>query len=184
MSNTIDDRTNREWAAYIRVSTRRDREGERFASPDVQAKSVKHLNPVHTFDDIDRTGRNFDRPGITAAVAWVMESPETRGLAVYNLSRLGRNTAESLRLTTRLTRAGAGLFSAYETVDTETATGQINLRLFLSMAELQSDQISDTWRQVLSRRSPSRQRGRSRCSGRRERRAQRRPSSAPRRGST
>jgi DNA invertase Pin-like site-specific DNA recombinase len=142
--------------AYVRVSTVRGREGERFHSPDVQLEAIRALAAqrglveVAVVQDIDRTGRDFSREGVQR----IMEMARARQVdvvAVYDLSRFGRNTAESLRYIADLRELGVSVVSTTEQID-DSPEGQFMLGQFLGMAQLYSDQIGRRWAQIHERR--------------------------------
>lgn len=133
------------------------RGGDSFISPDLQEQAIDRLikgqgrkGPV--FKDIDRTGTTFERDGIRDALAWVMEKPESRGLAVYDVSRLGRNTSESLDTVKRLRKAGAAFASSVEQID-DSPEGDLALTMWLAMAEHYSARIGRQWRAVHEHRA-------------------------------
>jgi len=64
-------------------------------------------------------------------------------LVVYSLSRLARNTEETIAMGNRLAKAGADLVSLSEKIDTTSATGKMIFRLLASLAEFERDQISE-----------------------------------------
>src|SRR3712207_757834 len=113
----------RTWARYVRVSALMGRGGDAFLSPDLQEQAIDRMvtltggRPGPLFSDIDRTGTDFNREGVQQAITWVMEDPARRGLATYDVSRLGRNTSESLAVVKELRKAGAVYASAQEKID-------------------------------------------------------------------
>lgn len=142
---------------YVRVSSLAGRGGEAFHSPDLQLDAMRALAgrngllEVEVVQDIDRTGRDFSREGVRR----IMEL--ARGgrfdvLAVYDLSRLGRNTGESLRHIAELRDLGVSVVSTVEQID-DSPEGQFMLGQFLGMAQLYSDQIGRRWQQVLEHRA-------------------------------
>jgi DNA invertase Pin-like site-specific DNA recombinase len=142
---------------YVRVSTVMGRAGDDFHSPDLQVDAMRRLTvsnglrEVEVVQDIDRTGRDFSREGVTR----IMELARARQVdvvAVYNLSRFGRNTSESLRYIKELRDLGVSVVSTVEQID-DTPEGQFMLGQFLGMAQLYSDQIARQWQQVLQRRA-------------------------------
>lgn len=137
---------------YVRVSAVMGRGDETFRSPDLQLDAMRRyatsrgLAEVATWSDIDRSGRDFHREGVQAALA-AASAGEIDVLVVYDLARLGRNTGESLRVIADLRSRGVALASTVEQID-DTPEGQFMLGQFLGMAQLYSDQISRRWREV------------------------------------
>lgn len=154
----MDAATTRTWARYVRVSAVMGRGEDAFLSPDLQRQALDRMitatggraGPV--FSDIDRTGTDFNRAGIRDALAWVYERPTGRGLATYDVSRLGRNTSESLAAVKDLRRAGAVYASAAEKID-DTPEGDLALTLWLAIAEHHAARIGRTWRSVHDHRA-------------------------------
>lgn len=62
-------------------------------------------------------------------------------LVVYSLSRLARNTKETLIIAERLDKAGADLASLTERIDTTTAAGKMVFRMLAVLAEFERDLI-------------------------------------------
>lgn len=142
--------------AYRRVSALMGRGGDDFHSPDLQLSAIRRmtagLQEVAVIDDIDQTGRDFERSGIEQ-IRQLAEARQMDVLAVYNVSRLGRNVLESLQFLAWLAERGVTIMSAQEHVDTSTSTGKMMLTNMLSIAQLQSDQIGDSWSGLISKRA-------------------------------
>lgn len=142
--------------AYIRVSALMGRGGEDFHSPDVQLSAIRRAAPglreVAVIEDIDQTGRHFNREGIDR-VRELAEARQIDVLAVYDLSRLGRNVREALDFIDWLTKNGVGVVSASENVDTSTPSGRLMLQQFLSFAEFYSNTLGKSWSAVIERRA-------------------------------
>jgi len=132
--------------AYVRVSTPGQR--DEGVSLDAQRSKVAAwcdvmgYELVHTYADAGLSGHSMDkRPGLQQAIDDVC----TRGgvLVVYSLSRLARNTRETLELGERFTRAGADIVSLSENIDTTSAAGKMVFRMLAVLAEFERDQISE-----------------------------------------
>src|SRR5690242_4267650 len=84
---------------YARVSALMDRGGDNFHSPTVQVTAMRRITAgmreVAVIEDLDASGRNFERDGINR-IRRMAERGEIDALAVYDVSRLGRNVRESL----------------------------------------------------------------------------------------
>jgi site-specific DNA recombinase len=143
-------------ALYVRVSALMDRGGDNFHSPSVQVTAMRRLtaglHEVAVIDDIDRSGRNFDRKGIIR-VRGMAERGEIDALAVYDVSRLGRNVRESLAFLAELADLGVTILSACEQVDTSTPAGRLMLTNMLAIAEYRSDEIGRAWAASIARRA-------------------------------
>ncbi|MGI5245036.1 recombinase family protein [Dactylosporangium sp. CA-139066] len=145
-------------ALYVRVSSLMGREGDGFHSPEVQLDGMRGL--IHREglretavidDDIDVSGQTFDRPGIRR-IRDLVEAREIDVVAVFMLNRVGRNLAESLLFVRWLRERGVRIMSASEKID-DSPEGQFMVGLFLNMAELQGNQIGQTWARIIERRA-------------------------------
>lgn len=142
---------------YVRVSALFGRGGEDFHSPEMQLTAMRRLTAGMEVvdvidDDIDQTGRTFDREGIDK-IRRLAESKAIDAIAVYNLSRFGRNVLESLQFLNWLADRGVTILSASEQVDTSTPTGRWMLTNLLALAEMQSDQIGAEWSRAIAARA-------------------------------
>jgi site-specific DNA recombinase len=132
--------------AYVRVST--DEQAREGVSLDAQRSKiaawceVMGYTLVQTFADEGISGYHMDkRAGLQAAVDAVCVAGCV--LVVYSLSRLARNTKETLELGERLNKAGADLVSLSEKIDTTSAAGKMVFRMLAVLAEFEHDQISE-----------------------------------------
>lgn len=142
---------------YVRVSALMGRGGEDFYSPDLQIGAMRRVTAgmkvVEVIDDdIDQTGRTFDRDGI-ARIKQLAEAGAIDAMAVYNLSRFGRNVLEGLQFLSWLADHGVTILSATEHVDTSTPSGRWMLTNMLAVAEMRSDEIGQEWARVHSARA-------------------------------
>jgi len=132
------------------------RSGEDFHSPDVQLAAIRRvtvgMHEVAVVQDIDRTGRTFAREGIER-IRRMAERREIDAVAVYDVSRLGRNVRESLTFLAWLADQGVQILSACEQVDTSTPAGRLMLTNMLAIAEYRSDEIGRSWSATIARRA-------------------------------
>ena len=144
--------------AYVRVSALAGRGGDDFHSPDVQLAAIRRttapagLREVDVIEDIDRTGRHFSRAGIDR-IRRLAEARQIDAVAVYDVSRLGRNVRESLVFLAWLADQGVTILSACEQVDTSTPAGRLMLTNMLAIAEYRSDEIGRGWSGTIARRA-------------------------------
>ncbi|MDH6460162.1 site-specific DNA recombinase [Micromonospora sp. A200] len=144
--------------AYVRVSALAGRGGDDFHSPDVQLAAIRRttapagLHEVEVIEDIDRTGRHFSREGIDK-IRRLALAGQIDAVAVYDVSRLGRNVRESLVFLAWLADQGVTILSASEQVDTSTPAGRLMLTNMLAIAEYRSDEIGRSWAGAISRRA-------------------------------
>lgn len=143
---------------YVRVSALMGRGGEGFHSPAVQLDAMRRaikergLREVDVIDDdIDRSGRTFDRPGV-ARIRAMVEAKQVDAVAVHELSRVGRNLGESLLFIRWLRDHDVRIVSSVEQID-DTPEGQFMVGLWLGLAQLGSDQIGRRWSAVIERRA-------------------------------
>jgi len=141
---------------YARVSALMGRGGDDFHSPAVQVSAMRRLTAgmreVAVIEDIDRTGRHFNREGIEQIRA-MAKNGQIDALAVYDVSRLGRNVRESLTFLAELADLGVTILSACEQVDTSTPAGRLMLTNMLAIAEYRSDEIGRSWSASIARRA-------------------------------
>lgn len=143
--------------AYIRVSALMGRGGEDFHSPDVQHTAIRRhtaplgLREVASVQDIDVSGRTFSRNGLDE-IRQLVEAGGVDVVAVYDLSRLGRNAGEALRFIRWLRERRVGIISTVEKID-DSPEGQFILTQFLAMAELYSNQVGRNWSNIITHRA-------------------------------
>lgn len=141
---------------YVRVSALMGRGGDDFHSPDVQVAAMRRatagMREVGVIQDLDQTGRHFSRDGIDR-IRQMAERGELDALAVYNVSRLGRNVLESLKFLTFLADKGVTIVSASEALDTSTPSGRWMLTTMLGIAEMRSDEIGLEWSAAIAARA-------------------------------
>lgn len=140
---------------YVRVSALMGRGGDDFHSPDIQTSAMRRatlgMREVGVIDDIDVSGRTFSRGGLDE-IRRLAEARQIDAIAVYNLSRLGRNTGEALRFIQWLRDRGVSVISTQEKID-DSPEGQFILSQFLSLAQLYSDQVGRNWSSVAASRA-------------------------------
>lgn len=143
--------------AYIRVSSLMGRGGDDFHSPAMQLEHIRRsaghagLHEVGVVEDLDRSGQTFSRQGIDKIRAMV-EQKHVDVVAVYDLSRLGRDLAESLNFVRWLRERNVSVMSTQERID-DSPEGQYMLGMFLGLAELYGAQVGRRWAQILERRA-------------------------------
>lgn len=135
---------------YIRVSQVRGRSGSRFISPAVQREQIEtwaSLNGAtigEVFEELDQSGARQDRPLLLAALERA-ESGASSGIIVARLDRFGRSLIDTLAAIERVHKAGARFISVQDGLDLDTPTGNLVLRIMLSMAEWELDRIRSNW---------------------------------------
>jgi DNA invertase Pin-like site-specific DNA recombinase len=146
MSRSHKTQTLRPAVSYIRVSTQR--QVDDGVSLDAQRSkiaawcAVMGYEPVETYADEGISGHSMHkRPGLQQAIDAVCACGGV--LVIYSLSRLARNTRETLELGERLSRSGADLVSLSENIDTTSAAGKMVFRMLAVLAEFERDQVSE-----------------------------------------
>ena len=139
--------------AYLRVSTAG--QVEDGVSLDAQRRKiaawcdVMGYELVATFADEGISGHSQkNRPALAQALDAVCAASGV--LVVYSLSRLARNTKETLEIGERLSRANADMVSLSEKIDTTSAAGKMIFRMLAVMAEFERDQVSERTSMALS----------------------------------
>ncbi|MFD2024189.1 recombinase family protein [Promicromonospora aerolata] len=139
---------------YIRVSKIGDRH-DTLISDDVQEDVCRKWasreglvvvgEPV---TDLDKTGREMTKRQISHSIERVRRG-EADGIVVWKVSRWGRNLIDSMLNVNELQEAGGFIASATENLDdVETPMGRFSLTQMLAIAQLQSDQIGETWENI------------------------------------
>jgi DNA invertase Pin-like site-specific DNA recombinase len=135
---------------YTRVSRVGDREGETFISPDVQREQILAGGIAHGHEiigweeDLNRSGKDLDRPGIEAAFRWV-EAGAADGIATARLDRFARTTIHIASGVERLEKAGGVLVALDVGLDTSTPTGKLMRGMMGLLAEFELDRIRAGW---------------------------------------
>jgi DNA invertase Pin-like site-specific DNA recombinase len=142
---------------YVRVSALMGRHGDNFHSPELQVDAMRRLvtpaglKEVAVIQDIDVSGRSFSREGLDE-IRRLVENRHVDVVAVYDLSRLGRNATEALTFIKWLRDHGVSIISTVEQI-TDSPEGRFMLGQFLGMAELWSNQIGRRWSEIIARRA-------------------------------
>lgn len=134
--------------AYIRVSKGR----EEMISPAIQrrhceqAAALAGLEIIDWYEDLNRSGREFGKRQVADAIRRV-NAGEAGGVMVWKISRWGRNMLDSLLNLKELQEAGGVIYSATEPVgEMDSPMGRFGINQMLAVAELQSDQIGESWK--------------------------------------
>lgn len=156
VSNAV--RRGTRFIVYVRVSAIGDR-GDDLKSPEIQDDVCSKWAGAHgativdVIYDLDVSGRDFAKRKIKDIIERIRRG-EADGVLVWKISRFGRNTLDSLLNIRHLRDEAHGLIaSATENLDEiETPMGNFTLTQMLAIAQLQSDQIGETWMNVLDYR--------------------------------
>ena len=89
------------------------------------------------------SGGKADRPGLTAALAFVREGD---GLVVWKLDRLGRSLPHLIETVSGLATRGVGFRSLTEAIDTTTPGGRLIFHIFGALGQFERDLIRERTR--------------------------------------
>lgn len=153
-SKRMTPRTDERMAiGYVRVST--TGQAEEGVSLDAQREAIKAHCQLQGLclvgieaDEGVSGSRMANRPGLRKAIESVSKAGGV--LVTYSLSRLARNTKETLETAERLEAAGADLASLSERIDTTGACGRMVFRMMAVLAEFERDQIAERTRAALA----------------------------------
>ena len=129
---------------YIRVSTQQ--QADDGISLEAQAAKIRAWADLNGYEmgeifcDEGISGTKTNRAGLSAALEAVGKGD---ALVVYSLSRLARNTAHTLELSSLLEKKGADLVSLSEKIDTTSAAGKMVFRMMAVLSEFERDQLSE-----------------------------------------
>ncbi|MEJ3750537.1 recombinase family protein [Actinomycetes bacterium KLBMP 9797] len=142
---------------YVRVSEVGGR-GDELISPELQEHSIETfaeregIKIVYWMYDIDRSGRVFTKRHVGDAAQGVRDS-NWRFVVLWKWSRWGRNLRESLIYLAQVEDEAGGLVrAATEDFDPTTTIGRFSRSQMLLIAELQSDMMSDGWKETQAKR--------------------------------
>ncbi|WP_433789746.1 recombinase family protein [Actinoplanes sp. CA-252034] len=142
--------------AYIRVSKVGGR-GDDLISPEVQRHTIDMLAEregiqiVAEIQDIDKSGRYFAKRRVKEVIQGVKEGRWSY-VILWKWSRWGRNLKESQIHLAAVEEVGGIVRAATEDVDPKTTIGRFTRDQLLSIAQLQSDMISDSWKEAQDKR--------------------------------
>lgn len=142
--------TGRRLDGYIRVSDVAGREGDNFISIDVQEERVRawavanghEIIAVH--HELDVSGGTMDRPLLNTVMARI-DSGETEGVVVYNLSRFARTLVGSVELIERINKRDALFASVSDGFDITTVTGRMVMNILLAIAQAERERLGENW---------------------------------------
>jgi len=143
-------------AVYTRVSEQGDRSDEELLSHEIQRRKVeaylesRGLRPAReTFKDNNKSGGKMSRPAFDKALQGIRDGKYS-GIAVYHLSRFGRNTRGVLALIEELQELGASFICLTPNVDTSTPEGRAMLTVFSAFYTLEREQAVEKARDTMA----------------------------------
>jgi DNA invertase Pin-like site-specific DNA recombinase len=139
--------------AYIRVST--IEQAQHGASMDAQ-RSTLTVEAERRGWDVEvvadeGSGKNLNRPGLTAALAR-LDAGEADYLLSVRLDRVSRSVADFAGLLDRSTRKGWGMVLLDPNVDTSAASGRLTANIMASVAQFERELIGIRTREGMAQR--------------------------------
>jgi DNA invertase Pin-like site-specific DNA recombinase len=148
---------DRRAVGYIRVS-KVGRRGDELISPELQEHSIDTLAEreglviVYWVYDIDESGRTFTKRHVGEVCQGVRDKV-WKLVVLWKWSRWGRDLKESLIYLSLVEDEAGGLVrAATEDFDPQTTIGRFSRSQMLLIAQLQSDMISDGWKETQAKR--------------------------------
>lgn len=141
---------------YLRVSKVGAR-GDDLISPELQQHSIESWAArngyfiVDWIPDVDKSGRDFGKRRVAEMIDGI-RAGKAKGVALWKWSRWGRNLLQSRIYIAQVEDAGGEVRAAEEDFDPTTTMGKFTRDQMLSIAELQSNQISDSWKDTQAKR--------------------------------
>ena len=117
---------------YARVSTVEQ-------STALQTDALRKAGCERVFEDTV-SGARADRPGLTAALAYLREGDV---LSVWRLDRLGRSLPHLIETIGALQARGVGFRSLTESIDTTTPGGRLIFHVFGALGQFERDLIRE-----------------------------------------
>ena len=145
-----------ETAIYARVSTEEQaQEGFSIRAQEQKLKDfarIKDWSIYKIYMDEGISGKNLvDRPAVQELIADV-ESGEVQNVLVFKIDRLTRNTADLIYLTDLFNQKKCAFNSLTESIDTQTASGRMFLKIIGIFAEFERENIIERVKVGLERK--------------------------------
>jgi DNA invertase Pin-like site-specific DNA recombinase len=138
---------------YVRVSRVQGREVEEEGGTAAEQEKrcraqlqASGLKAGQVFSDLDQSGGKTSRPFFDRAMGRI-ESGESGGMIVLNLSRFGRNRQVPLDIE-KIEQWGGTLVSVEEKLDTSSPMGKFAVDILAAVNTLYLGQISEQWKRV------------------------------------
>jgi site-specific DNA recombinase len=130
---------------YVRVST--EKQVEEGVSLDAQINKIKawaSLNDyelIHIYKDEGISGASLNkRDGMTEALDKIKKG---MAFVCYSLSRISRDTVDTIKISRIIEKKGADLVSLSEKIDTTGASGKMIFNMLAVLNQFERDQVSE-----------------------------------------
>ena len=137
-------------AAYARVSSNSDDQAHSFAAQNAYFSKLIAGNPNWELADIyaDKgvTGTSIDKREDFLRMMEDCRKGRVDRILVKSISRFGRNTKESLEAVRELAGLGVSVLFEEQKIDTAESTGEMLTAIFATLAQKESESISEKMR--------------------------------------
>jgi site-specific DNA recombinase len=139
--------------AYVRVSS--DQQAESGLSLEYQQEKCRALATLNDYELVDvivdaaESGKSLDRPGMRRVLA-LADAKKVDAVLVAKLDRITRSVRDLADLLDRFSRRHVALVSASESLNTETASGRMVVRMLAVIAEWEREAIGERTRDALT----------------------------------
>lgn len=146
---------------YCRVSsTEQAEEGFSIENQTARIKAYcefSNLTNITFLNDKGISGkRQANREGFQQMLDLV-KTKQVSNIVVYSISRLGRNTIETLQFIDEMNKRGIAVHSISEKLDTSSAMGKFFLTILSALCELESGQLGERVSSVLQHKKSNKQ---------------------------
>src|SRR5687768_12678466 len=139
--------------AYCRVSS--NQQAESGLSLAHQQEKCRALATVHDYELVDvivdaaESGKTLDRPGMARVLA-LTDAKKIDAVLVAKLDRITRSVRDLADLLERFGKKHVALVSASESLNTETASGRMVVRMLAVIAEWEREAIGERTKDALT----------------------------------
>lgn len=137
---------------YVRVST--EKQVEEGVSLDAQVAKIKawaSLNDyelIHIYSDEGISGASLNkREGMQQALNRIRKG---MAFVCYSLSRISRDTIDTIQISRTIEKAGADLVSLSEKIDTTGASGKMIFNMLAVLNQFERDQVAERTKLAMS----------------------------------
>jgi DNA invertase Pin-like site-specific DNA recombinase len=134
---------------YLRVSTVNQEHGLDAQRASIEAEAKRRGWQVEWVEDAGKSGKDIDRPGITAALA-MLKAREADALVVAKLDRLSRSLADFARLLEAAAKQGWSVVALDLGIDTTTPTGKLVANVMAAVAQWERETIGLRTKEALA----------------------------------